>query len=463
MNSIDAATLDELNTFLAENPDTSMMEVLVIDLNGIARGKRIPRCEFETFFRNGLKNCASTALMDTTGDVTDDLEIGTADGDPDKLIYPIAGTLAVIPWLQSDTAQVLAGYRELDDEPCYYDPRNILRRALQPLTDMGLKPVVATELEFYLLEPVEGTTPKPVLGRVPGTGIRQPGIQYSMLEDLWDQDAFLESVRRGGELQNIPVTTALTEYAAGQFEINLHHVDDVVTACDHSVLLKRLIKGSAREHNMGASFMAKPFADSAGCGLHIHISLYDEQGVNIFVDPQSNQVPPVSPRMRHAIGGLADTMADSMAIYSPNANSYRRLLPDNFAPLSPNWGYNHRCVSLRIPVSGSADTRIEHRVAGADANPYLVMASIVAGIHHGLENRCDPGVMIAEKQKIEEEVISLPTRWEAALDQFEKSTVLKHYLGEDYHHIYSTVKRGECNAYHAMISPLDYQWYLRAV
>lgn len=220
-----------------------------------------------------------------------------------------------------------------------------------------------------------------------GTNLRQQGTQYCNPEDMAEFDDFLESVRLACVEQGIPATTAHLEYAPAQFEINLHHVDDVVAACDHAVLLKRLIKGVAGQKGMGATFMAKPFAEHPGSGLHIHISVYDADGNNIFADRNSEANPPISMEMRNAIGGLGELMAESQAIFAPNANSYRRLQPGLFVPLSPNWGYNHRDVSLRIPVSDPSNLRIEHRVAGADANQYLVMACILAGIHHGLSRR----------------------------------------------------------------------------
>ncbi|MFA7554360.1 MAG: glutamine synthetase family protein [Spongiibacteraceae bacterium] len=462
MRYIDSASIEELEAFLLSHPATEMMEVLVVDINGILRGKRIPASEFRTFFTKGLKSAASSLLMDTSGDVTDAIGVGVKDGDPDKVIYPIKGTLATVSWLSSNIAQVFASYRELDGSSCDLDPRNVLRNALQPLTDMGLRAVVATELEFYLLEPGDSEIPRPKLPIVPGTSIRQPGIQYSMMSDLWEHDEFLTSVRNTCEEQNIPATTVHSEFAGGQFEINLHHNSDVVVACDQSMLLKRAIKGCAHEHDLGVTFMAKPFAASSGSGLHIHISLYDQQGNNIFADSNSSEIPPITDKLRHAIGGLSELMAPSMAIYCPNANSYRRLQPESFVPLQPNWGYNHRGVSLRIPVSGLKDTRVEHRVAGADANPYLVMATILAGIHYGLTLQCDPGPMIDEGEEVEEQ-ITLPIRWEAALEKFREDTVLPQYIGEHYSWLYWQIKKQEAENYHKQISPLDYRWYLRAV
>ncbi len=453
----------ELEAFLTQYPDTTMLEVLLPDINGILRCKRIPAVEFQAFFNSGSKGPASTVLVNCRGEFPDELDIGNSDGDPDKLIRPISGTLAPISWLKSETAQILASFQELDQSAGMFDCRNVLIKTLERLDEMGLKAIVATELEFYLVKQGANGSPEPLLSKVPGTDKDQTGIQYSMPEELWDHDEFLEDVRRACELQNVPMTTVHSEFSPGQFEINLHHVDDPVTACDHGILLKRIVKGVARQHGMAACFMAKPFADIAGSGLHVHFSLYNKQGENIFADKDSDQQPSISEKMRHAIGGLAETMEDAMAIFAPTANSYRRLIPDNYAPLSPNWGYNHRNVSLRIPVSADKDRRIEHRVASADANPYLVMAAIVAGIHYGLTNQCDPGPMIPEGHEIEEEQITLPREWSAALDKFDASTVMPVYLGKEYCKFFSSVRRCECDEFNRQVPDLDYQWYMRAV
>ena len=456
------ANESELDKFIKQYPDTKMMEILMPDMNGIIRCKRIPREEFSTFFCHGVKGPASTTLLNVRGEFCDEVDFANLEGDPDKLIYPIAGTLAPITWLKSDTAQVLATFTELDGSPALFDARNILYKALLPLQAKGLRPAVATELEFYLIKSGDGPLPELFLAKIPGTNVDQSGTQYAMPEDLWDNDQFLEDVRLACELQNVPMTTVHSEFSPGQFEINLHHVGNPVTACDHATLLKRIIKGVARQHGMAATFMAKPFADIPGSGLHVHFSLYDSEGRNVFFEANSLEIPAISDTFRHAIGGLAETMSDAMAIFAPNANSYRRLIPGNFAPLTPNWGYNHRDVALRIPVSGEKDCRIEHRVAGADANPYLVMAALVAGIHHGICQGCDPGEMIPEGVEIDE-VITLPRIWSAALDEFDSSAVLPQYLGEDYCRLFGTVRRGECEQFATQVSNIDYDWYLRSM
>jgi glutamine synthetase len=456
-------TPEELDSYLQRHPELATVEVVSVDMNGMLRGKRMPRSELRTFFDAGVHAPGSVPLLNSLGDACDDVGVGTLDGDPDKHLRPVAGSLAPIPWLASATHQVLATWFELDDSPLLWDPRAVLRNAMQPLTDLGLRVVIATELEFYLLAEASGPTPQPRLAPIPGTTLGQDGIQYGAQDDLWEFDEFLDAVRRACEVQNLPATTAHTEWAPGQFEINLHHVDDVVLACDHAVLLKRLIKGTAKQQHLGATFMAKPFAAHSGSGLHIHISVYDAQGENIFVDAASSAGPPISARMRHAIGGLAATMAEAQCIFAPNANSYRRLQPGCFAPLSPNWGYNNRNLSLRIPVSDAANLRIEHRVAGADANPYLVVASVLAGIHHGLTRQCEPGPEVPEGAFMEKEDITLPTEWGAALQVFENAEILPAYLGADYARLFAAVRRDEYRQFQASISNLDYEWYLRAV
>jgi len=454
---------EEGASYLEAHPDLCSLEVLTPDMNGILRAKRIPRSEIETFYASGITGPASAPILNTLGDSCRKIGLGTIDGDPDKWVRPVAGSLAPIPWLGSATHQVLGYWTEADGTLLERDCRSALRRALAPLTEMGYRVTVATELEFYLLDDPDGPVPKPRLGRIPGTTLPQTGTQYCNPEDMAEYDDFLEAVRLACEVQGIPATTAHPEFAPGQLEINLHHVDDPELACDHAVLLKRLIKGVALNQSMGATFMAKPFPEVPGSGLHIHVSVYDRDGNNVFADPGSTQVPPISKDMRHAVGGLGALMADCQAIFAPNANSYRRLQPGVFAPLSPNWGYNHRNVSLRIPVSGVGDMRIEHRVAGADANPYLVLASVLAGIHYGLENRSEPGPFIDEGTRLEEEEITLPRNWPQALDRFAASSVLPRYLGEEYCRIFETTRRDEYEQFSAVITNLDYEWYLRTV
>ncbi len=451
--------MSELETFLKKYPQTQQLDLLQPDMLGILRGKRVVRDELAKPFGKGVNFCGATVLLDSKGQTFDRINDGSRDGDPDAISFAVPGSLAPVPWAHVPTGQMLLNMT-MNGEPYFADPRNVLRHAAKPLQDLGLTAVAATELEFYLLEG-DADEPTRKVGRLPGTRRPQDGPQYGNMEDVEDADPFLAELYSVCAAQNIPVGATLKEFAPGQFEVNLHHVASAELAADHAVLLKRAVKAVARRHGLAASFMAKPFQDSAGCSLHVHVSLVDSSGRNVFAG-KGGKDQAFSEMFRHAVGGLAQTMAESMAIFAPTANSYRRYRPGLFVPLAPIWGMNHRGVALRVPLSGAEDTRIEHRPGGSDGNPYLVMAAILAGLHHGITHRCDPGPMVSPGEVIEEKV-SLPLRWEAALDAFETGRVLPKYLGQRYHDLYAACRREECDRFHAEISNRDYEWYLRVV
>jgi glutamine synthetase len=453
------ALKQELEDFLEAHPETRFLEAVIADMNGILRGKRAERDHFDHLFGGGINMCASTTILDSRGNTFDSIPYGVNDGDPDARGIAVPGSLAPVPWVSVPTAQVLVEMLNTDGTPYPRDPRNVLRRAMQPLRDMGLRPVLATELEFYLVEH-DGERFQPRMPRIPGSDLPQPGLQYAVMEDLYEVDDFLADLDAICIAQNIPAGAALSEFSPGQFEVNLHHVDDPVLACDHALLLKRAIKAAAVKNGLGATFMAKPFADISGSGLHIHVSVLDDDGGNVFAGESRDG--PFSDTLRHAIGGLGALMAESIAIFAPNANSYRRHAPGSFVPASPTWGPNHRGVAMRIPVSGAANTRVEHRVAGADANPYLVVAAVLAGIHHGIAELVEPGPMTPEGAEIGY-TATVPTRWPLALDAFDAGTVLPRYIGADYRELFSKCRREEESNYNAEIPTKDFDWYLRAV
>ena len=451
-----------LGKFLKKRPDTDVMELMIADLAGVLRGKRVRGDEFRKVVDDGFCIPGGMVLLNSLGDVVSGMAYTADDGDPDIDARIVPGSLAPVPWASRPTAQALFRLHTRDGKPFFADPRYVLERATEPLRKMQLRIVMAAELEFYLLD-AKSDRPRAKVSKVPGIGRPQVGPQVYHPDDLWDIDNFLNDVNDACALQRIPIGTTTSEFAPGQFEINLHHVDDPVLACDHAVLLKRVVKSVARAHGFVACFMAKPFADNAGSGLHIHLSLVDRDGNNYFSGGKEQRAsPPFSARFRNAVGGLARTMAEATAIFAPNANSYRRLRPEMFAPVEPNWGSNHRNVALRVPVCDAKNLRIEHRSSGADANPYLVTAAILAGVHYGLKNRCDPGRMVEEG-----EVISLkpkiPNRWATAIDKFSKSRILPAYLGEDYCKAYVINRREEERNFHNVISDVDFDWYLRAV
>ncbi|MCH7822093.1 MAG: glutamine synthetase, partial [Proteobacteria bacterium] len=390
----------ELRQMLRRYPDTGSMDVLIADMLGILKGKRIRARDFDKVCNEPFWFCAGTVMLTSLGEVVPGIPYGGNDGDPDVPCEVVPGSLAPVPWSDRPAAQALFRMFEKDGSPFFADPRAIVERATAPLRKMGLKIIMATELEFFLLD-AKADKPTARAPLIAGIGRPQPGPQVYRLEDLDDVQPFLHDVYDFCEAQNIPADTTISEYAPGQFEINLLHVDDPVLACDHAVLLKRVVKAAAKKHGFVACFMAKPFIEDSGSGLHIHMSLVDKHGKNYFSHGKDSMTtPPFSARLRYAVGGLLKTMAESTALFAPNANSYRRLLPENFAPVDTNWGVNHRSVAVRVPLSDSKNLRVEHRVAGADANPYLVTAAIAAGIHYGLKNKCDPGRMIEEGERV---------------------------------------------------------------
>lgn len=437
-------------------------ELLIPDLNAILKGKRIREEDLGKVIKDGFWFCAGTTLLTALGETVSGIPYGEDDGDPDVFAEIVPGSIAPVPWAERPMGQALFRLFEDDGVPLFSDPRYVLERAMQPLGKMGLKMVMATELEFYLLD-AKADRPTVATPHVPGVGRLQPGAQVYHPDDLWEIEHFLNDVYDYCGAQNIPADSAIAEYSQGQFEINLRHIDDPVLACDHAVLLKRAVKAAARKHGFVACFMAKPFEEDAGNGLHIHMSLVDRKGNNYFSHGRDSLAsPPFSARLRHAVGGLLKTMPEATAICAPNANSYRRLRPDMFAPVEPNWGVNHRVVAIRIPQSDANNLRFEHRVAGADANPYLVTAAVVAGVHYGLKNKCDPGTLIEQGTHIEPK-LRIPNRWDAAIDKFQRSKILPAYLGKDYCRYFAMNRREESRQFHNTVGQLDFDWYLRSV
>ncbi|MBT8062195.1 MAG: glutamine synthetase family protein [Gammaproteobacteria bacterium] len=447
-----------LAAFLKAHPETRFLDAFAPDINGVLRGKRVQAEEFEKLFVGGSNYCAASTLMNVRGEAPENVKYGAHDGDPDIRSIGVVDSLKPVPWASLPTAQCLLELEEFDGTPYPLDPRNVLRQSLAKLADLDLHPVMATELEFYLVD-YDGDTFVPRMPKIAGSDWEQVGVQFASFDDLDDVEPFLVDLDAFCRIQDIPAGAALSEYSPGQFEVNLNHVDDPVLACDHALLLKRAVKAAAKKNGLSATFMAKPFAEHAGSGLHMHISLLDGDGKNVFSGQGEDDF---SDTLRHAIGGLRDVMPESMAIFAPNANSYRRYAPGWYVPASPNWGPNHRDLALRIPISSQKNRRVEHRVSGADANPHLVAAAIFAGIHHGISGQLDPGPMTEEKADIDYKV-TLPVRWPLALNAFEAGSILPHYLGQEYHRVFGVVKREESDRFHSEITDRDYEWYLRAV
>ncbi|MBL8271430.1 glutamine synthetase family protein, partial [Steroidobacter sp.] len=279
------------------------------------------------------------------------------------------------------------------------------------------------------------------------------------LTKLQDMAPLFDDIYAGARAQGLPLRTLMSEYAPGQYEITLLHRNDAMRAIDDAILFKRLIRATALKHGLTACFMAKPFAEQAGSGMHVHVSVQDRDGNNLFAADD----PAGSPLLRQAIGGLQQSMAESMLIFAPNANSYRRFRRQSYAPMAPTWGINNRSVSLRVPAGAPPSRHVEHRVSGADANPYLVAATVLAGVHAGISAELDPGPPITGNGYESGIAASLPRDWLGAIRAAESSAFLREALGEQFLKAFVAIKTQEWDKYHALVPATDHDWYLDSV
>ena len=448
-------SIAEIAALRREHPDTRFVDVLLADLCGIPRGKRVTISELEQVYEGGFLLPGSLFAVDVQGGTIQETHLGFDEGDADRPCIPVAGSLVPVPWSREQAAQVQVSMRDHDGEAFYGDPSHALARVLDRFKALNLRPVVAIELEFYFLD-VERTSEGRIQPpRLPQTGRREYRTQINSMSDLNEYEVVLSEISAACEAQRIPAGTVLAEYGPGQFEVNLHHSADVLSACDEAIRFKRLVRGVATRHGMEATFMPKPYSDMAGSGAHLHVSMLDADGKNVFESdqPTGNEI------LHHAIGGLAQTMSDAMLVFAPTINSYRRYRSESYVPLNPTWAANNRGVALRVPVSTAENRRVEHRVAGADANPYLLTAAVLAGIHHGMTQRLDPGPPLSGNA-YRDHPPTLPITWPEAAHAFERSTFIADYFGEKFQQLFVTTRRGEFQAFESQVSPLEYAWYV---
>lgn len=445
------ANLESARQFLAENPDIEIIEALLIDLNGVHRGKWIPRHKLESVFTGGLRMALTGVTPDIWGRDVPALCEKTGDGD--GICVPETRTLKRLPWLARPTAQVYLHLTH-DGEPWGYDPRVVLDRVQRRFADLGLTPVVAPELEFMLLSSERDAQGIPQVPRTRFEGHSKVGGQLYSTDIMHEFADVLHEMRDCCDSMDLHLDTLVKELAPGQYELNQHHIGNALQAADNAQMLKRVIKGVAHKHGYVATFMPKPFAHADGNGFHTHISVLDENDNNIFDDGTDRG----SDALRHAIAGLAASMPDLMLVFAPHRNSYRRFAVGSHVPTAPTWGYENRDVAMRIPVGEPAARRIEHRVAGADANPYLVVAAILAGVLHGLENKLEPGEPSsggADSQQGE-----LAGEWLTASRAFEASSFVPQYLGAPFHEAMSAVKNFEQDEFNRTVTQFEYDTYL---
>ena len=442
---------------LEQTPDCELVDLILPDMNGLLRGKRVTRSALEKVYADGICLPMSLIATDITGNTVEETGLGYDIGDEDRICRPVPGTLRPVPWSPRPMAQLLLSMEDANGGTFEANPREVLKRVLDRYAARGLKPVVAVELEFYLFDRLPDAHGRPQPPINAHTGARNMSTQVYYIEDLNDFHDFIDAVADACRIQGIPADTAVAEYAPGQFEINLKHRDDALLACDDAIYLKRAIKSIAQKQGLQASFMAKPLVEQAGSGLHIHASVLDANGDNIFA------CTPDAPcdALRHAIGGLQRSAKDCLLLFAPNANSYRRFVLNAFVPLNEVWGFNNRTVAMRVPHSDEKNTRIEHRIAGADANVYLATAAVLAGMLDGIEHGYDPGAPVVGNA-YEQTEIKTPY-WRDSIRDFMASDFIADQFGERFRHIYGQQKLKELHSFYREVTTLEYDWYLRSV
>lgn len=440
-----------LDEFLATHSQLRFIDLLLPDLNGVDRGKRVDVASARGVFRDGLLLPGSMFALDVPGETVQATGLGFDEGDADRPCLPVPDTLVEVPWLDGGIAQAQVSMHERDGSPFACDPRHLLRRVLDRFAPLGLTPVVAIELEFYFIDRHLDAHGMPQPPASPLTGRRERRTQINSMMDVDAYSGVLADIDRACQVQRVPSTTQLAEYGPGQFEVNLAHSPDALAACDQAVRFRRLVKCVARHHGMDATFLAKPYIDMAGSGLHVHLSLQDADGCNVFAaaDPLGTDA------MRHAAAGVLATMAEGMAVFAPLSNSWRRFCSEAYVPLTADWSVNNRGAALRVPVSAPDARRLEHRVAGADANPYLVTAWILGGVLKGLAERREPPAPLEGNLYHASEGLgeALPRYWPAALDRFEASSFARELLSPELHRLYAMVKRHELDEFCLQVTP----------
>ena len=444
-----------LDALVKAHPDIAFVDAMIADICGTLRGKRLPVRGTGHLFESGMQIPQSIYMMDASGEMVNPFGRGFGDGDPDGTAWPIPETISRVWGEEPPRAQMLTTLRDPSGTVHPAEPLAALERVLERFAELKLRPVAALELEFYLIDKERGENGQPQPPIDPASGKRESTNSVYGIDDLDRYGVFTRALTEAAAVQGLPLSAVSSEYAPGQFEANLKHQEDAIRAADHCVFLKQVITAAAKHAGFDATFMAKPYPDRAGTGLHVHVSVLDEQGRNIFDDGSEHG----SDQLRHAIGGMQKLMPGSMALFAPSINSYRRFQPDMFAPVNRRWGHNNRSVGLRIPMSPGVARRVEHRVAGADANPYLTLAGVLAGLHYGLMNRVDPGAK-AEGNVSREPDLALPFNLLDAIEKLESESAIGDYLGAETVAFYAETKRLEHKRFAKIISAAEYSWYL---
>jgi len=428
------------------------VECMISDLTGIPRGKILPAQKFLTSLRDkGLRLPESVFTQTVTGGYPDDDPIGVEE--PDIFLVPDPTTVRMVPWYDEPTAQVISDCVYRSGEPVTIGPRHVLKRVLALYAERGWHPIVAPELEFFLVKINEDPDYplEPPLGR---SGRPEIGRQAYGIDAVNEFDPLFEDVYDFCETQGLDVDTLHHEAGAAQMEINFNHGDPLALA-DQVFLFKRTVRQAALTHKVYATFMAKPLEGEPGSAMHIHQSVVDRQtGRNLFAKPDGED----SELFRWHIAGLQRHLPESMLLLAPNVNSYRRMVPDWGAPINMHWGYDNRTVSLRVPYSDENSRRVENRLSSADANPYLAIAASLACGYLGMVEQQEPSRPI--KGSAYSRAHALPRHLPDAIERFSRARAVQDLLGEDFARVLISVKWAEWDAYQHVVSSWEREFLL---
>ncbi|WP_370931148.1 glutamine synthetase family protein [Bartonella sp. DGB1] len=429
------------------------IECITPDHAGIARGKMMPAKKFVSETSLALPGAVfMTTISGSYPEDSHSFQYPETDGDL-KLV-PDLSTLSVVPWEDDPTAQVICDLVDQKGQYVEFTPRNVLRRILTMYDDLGLNPVVAPEIEFYLVD--KNTDPdyplRPPIGR--SGRIISGGNGYS-IAGVNEFDDLIDDIYHFSEAQGLEIDTLIHEEGVGQFEINLRHGDPLKLA-DQVFLFKRTIREAAFKHNIYATFMAKPIQGQPGSSMHIHQSITDKiTGKNIFSDDDGNE----SNIFFNYLGGLQKHMSSAIVMLAPYVNSYRRLVPDAAAPVNVHWGYDNRTAAFRVPISNANARRIENRIPASDANSYLAIAASLACGLIGIIDKLIPDAPSKTGVNYEDD-ISFPRGLLEAVAAFEADKRLREILGEQFVPVYAAIKRAEFETFMEVISPWEREFLL---
>ena len=429
------------------------VECIIPDLPGIARGKAVPASKFA---RQDYFHLPDSIFYQTiTG------EWGEAAGEDgfiekDMILRPDMATATAAPWTGDWTLQVIHDAYDRDGNPVPYSPRNVLRRVVQLYRDQGWEPVVAPEMEFFLvarnIDPAKGI--QPMMGRSGRPAAARQAYSMTAVDEF---GPVIDDIYDFAEAQGFEIDGITQEGGAGQLEINLQHGDPVRLA-DEVFYFKRLIREAAMRHDCYATFMAKPIADEPGSAMHIHHSVLDlKTGENMFSAADGVETD----AFHHFIAGLQNHMPEALAVIAPYVNSYRRYVKDHAAPINLEWGRDNRTTGIRVPLSKPSSRRVENRLAGMDCNPYLGIAASLACGYLGLMEQKAPSPEF--KGDAYEGEGDIPRVLGEALDLFEEASPLHEVLGPDFARVYAIVKRAEYDEFLQVISPWEREHLLMNV